>query len=155
MSSKMKRGLGVILVAGLMAGAVSLAVSGTGGTVAIKGRQQAMKTVGDSMGALAAIAKKQAEFDTAVVRKSAGTILGQLEKSATLFSEGSDSGDVETWAKAEVWSDAEGFAKSLDESREAARAMMTVTEEKDFLPALGRLGNSCKSCHQTYRRPKE
>jgi cytochrome c556 len=33
--------------------------------------------------------------------------------------------------------------------------MMTVTEEKDFLPALGRLGNACKSCHQTYRRPKE
>jgi cytochrome c556 len=30
-----------------------------------------------------------------------------------------------------------------------------VTEESAFRPALGKLGNSCKECHQTYRRPKQ
>lgn len=155
MSSKIKRLAGVVLAAGLMAGAVSLALSGTGGTVAIKARHEAMETIKESMGSLVAIAKKQAPFDAAVVQKNAGVIAGQLEKAATLFPPGSESGEAETWAKPEVWSDPEGFAKSLEQAQVAARAMMAVAEEKDFGPALGNLGNSCKGCHETYRRPKE
>jgi cytochrome c556 len=155
MSTMMKRSLTITLTAALLAGVVSLAVSGTGGTEAIKARHEAMKTIGDSMGALAAIAKKQAPFDAAVVEKSAGTIAGELEKSAALFPPGSESGEAETWAKAEVWSDPEGFAKAMETSREAALAMKAVTAESDFGPALGRLGSSCKGCHETYRRPKE
>ena len=38
---------------------------------------------------------------------------------------------------------------------EAAEALKAVTEEAAFRPALGKLGNSCKSCHQDYRRPKQ
>jgi cytochrome c556 len=155
MSTMMKRSLTITLAAALLAGVVSLAVSGTGGTEAIKARQEAMEAIGDSMGALAAIAKKQAPFDAAVVEKSAGAIAGELEKAATLFPPGSESGETETWAKAEVWSDPEGFAKALKASREAALAMKTVTAESDFGAALGRLGSSCKGCHETYRRPKE
>ena len=34
------------------------------------------------------------------------------------------------------------------------RPVESVTEESAFMPALGKLGNSCKSCHQDYRRPK-
>jgi cytochrome c556 len=30
-----------------------------------------------------------------------------------------------------------------------------VTDAKDFPPALGKLGNGCKSCHDMYRLPKQ
>jgi cytochrome c556 len=155
MNSEIKYRLGVVLAAGLLAGAVSVAVSDTGGSAAIKARQQSMETIGDSMGSLAAIAKKQVPFDAGEVQKSAGTILDELEKAATLFPPGSESGDTETWAKPAVWSDPDGIAKAFDQSQEAARAMVAVTQEKDFGPALGRLGNSCKGCHEIYRRPKK
>ena len=72
-----------------------------------------------------------------------------------MFPEGSEKGDAETWAKAEVWSDPDGFKKSLKQSHEAAVAMASVTDEAAFGPALGKLGNSCKTCHDKYRRPKE
>lgn len=155
MNTRTKRNLSAGLAAVALVGAVSVSLSATGGTTAIKDRQHAMEQIGDSMQALAAIAKKEAPFDTAVIQKNAGTIVEQLEKSAGLFPAGSDTGEVETWAKAEIWSDAQGYAKALDQARDAAVAMKGVSDEAAFAPALGQLGNGCKNCHQAYRRPKQ
>ncbi len=33
--------------------------------------------------------------------------------------------------------------------------MQSVTDEAAFGPALGALGNGCKTCHDAYRRPKQ
>jgi cytochrome c556 len=150
-----KRNFSAALVALALVGAVSLGLSATGGTAAIKDRQGAMEEIGDSMQALAAIAKKQTPFDAAVIQKNASTIAEQLEKAAGLFPAGSERGEIETWAKAEIWSDAQGFTKALDQARDAAIAMKGVSDEGAFAPALGQLGSSCKNCHQAYRRPKQ
>ena len=147
--------LAVVAVAALAIGAASVATSGPEGTAAIKARQEAMEAVGGSIGALAAIAKGEAPFDAAVVEKNAGTIAENLKKSAALFPEGSETGETETWAKAEIWANFADFEKKLKESHAAAEALKAVTEEAAFRPALGKLGNSCKSCHQDYRRPKQ
>jgi cytochrome c556 len=146
--------LAVVAVAVLAIGAASVATSGPEGTAAIKARQEAMETIGGSMGALAAIAKGEAPFDAAVVEKNAGTIAENLKKSSSLFPEGSETGEAETWAKAEIWASFADFEKKMKESHAAAEALKAVTEEAAFRPALGKLGNSCKSCHQDYRRPK-
>jgi cytochrome c556 len=114
-----------------------------------------MEGIGDAMKALGAVAKKEAPFDAKVVQSSAKTIADRLKKAAELFPEGSASGEVETWAKAEIWSDRENFDKDLEGAMAAAAALQQVTEEAAFLPALGALGNGCKSCHDTYRRPKQ
>jgi len=124
-------------------------------TDAIEGRQQAMKDVGAAMQNLAAIAKKEAPFDVGVVRSNAATIAEALKKAADLFPEGSDKGNVETWAQPEIWSDASDFEKKRETAEAAAVALQSVSVESAFPPALGELGNACKACHQTYRRPKE
>jgi cytochrome c556 len=142
----------VLAVAAL---ATTLALTSAAGTEAIKARQAAMEEVGEAIGALAAIAKKEAPFDPAAVKSSAGTIADRLKKAADLFPEGSGAGDVETWAKPEIWSDRENFDKGLETAHAAAVAMQSVTEEAAFGPALGALGNGCKSCHDAYRRPKK
>ena len=155
MIRNMKVVLAAAAVAALAVGAASVATSSPEGTAAIKARHEAMEAVGDAMGPLGAIAKGEAPFDAAVVEKNAGTIAENLKKAATLFPEGSDSGDVETWAKAEIWSNSADFELKMQTARSQAEALQAVTEEAAFRPALGKLGSSCKSCHQDYRRPKQ
>jgi cytochrome c556 len=154
MTRKTKFAVAAVAVGTLAAGAASVATSSPEGTAAIKARHEAMETIGDAMGPLGAIAKGESPFDAAVVEKNAGTIAENLKKAATLFPEGSDEGDVETWAKAEIWSNSADFELKMQTARTQAEALQAVTEEAAFRPALGKLGNSCKSCHQDYRRPK-
>lgn len=121
----------------------------------VEDRQAAMKAVGKAMGALAAIAKKETPFDAAVVKQSGTTIATKLDEAKTYFPEGSDKGDVETYAKAEIWANRSGFEEALNKAQAAAVAMAAVTEEAHFGAALGNLGNGCKGCHDNFRRPKD
>ena len=139
--------------------ALSIAAVSMSATVAFAGpiedRQQAMKNVGKAMGQLAAIAKKEAAFDAAVVKAAGDTIAENVKTFKGLFPEDSKDGPPETWAKAEIWSNMDDFNKKADESEAAAMAMAAVTEEANFGAAMGALGGSCKACHENYRRPKE
>jgi len=146
-----KHALAVALVAAL---AVAGAAAAASSTDVIKDRQQAMKDVGGAMQNLAAIAKKETPFEAELVKKNAGIIAEALKKSADLFPEGSDKGDLETWAEAEIWSESADFEKKLETGVAEALALQSVVDEAAFPPALGMLGNACKACHQTYRRPK-
>ena len=152
MTRKTKHALGTALVATLAAATASMAGSSTD---AIKDRQQAMKDVGGAMQTLGAIAKKEAPFEAGVVEQNAGVIADALKKAAALFPEGSAEGDVETWSMPEIWSDRADFDQKFEAAEVEAGALKSVSVESAFLPALGKLGNACKACHQTYRRPKE
>ena len=121
----------------------------------IEDRQQAMKNVGKAMGQLAAIAKKEAAFDAAVVKAAGDTIAENVKAFKAHFPEDSKDGPPETWSKAEIWSNMDDFNMKADKSAEAAMAMAAVTEEANFGAAMGALGGSCKACHENYRRPKE
>ncbi len=82
----------------------------------IEDRQAAMKNVGKAMGALAAIAKKEAPFDAAVVKDNATALAENVKIAKQHFPEGSETGDKETWAKPEIWqnkADFDGKAMSL------------------------------------------
>jgi cytochrome c556 len=135
----------------LVVGVASMAASTTD---VIKDRQQAMKDIAGAMQNLAAMVKREAPFDAGVVSENAGAIAEAMKKSADLFPEGSDTGEVETWAKAEVWSDRADFEKKLETAEAEAMALQAVSVETALPPALGKLGDACKACHQTYRRPK-
>lgn len=141
---------------GLIAGAAIVALGASLALAdAVEDRQAAMKAVGKAMGALAAIAKKEAPFDAAVVKENADIIAAKFEAAKTLFPDGSEKGAVETYAKPDIWSDRAGFDAALAKAHEAAVAMAAVTEESQFGAALGALGNGCKGCHEKFRRPKE
>jgi cytochrome c556 len=104
---------------------------------------------------LAAIAKQEQQFDVDVVQASATKIADHLTKAETLFPEGSEQGDVQTWAKPEIWNDRGNFDELMKSAHQAAVELQSVTDAKAFPPALGKLGNSCKSCHDMYRLPKQ
>jgi len=145
-----------LFIWGAVAAAFVVSISATAMTAtdAIKQRQKLMEGIRDAMMNLGAIAKKEQPFDAAVVRANAETIAGNLEQAAELFPEGSDQGDVQTWAKPEIWTDNEQFDELFTSAHQAAVELQSVTEAEAFGPALGKLGNGCKSCHDLYRLPK-
>lgn len=116
-------------------------------------RHEAMETVQESFKPLGAIAKKEAPFDAAVVKKNATTILEKLKEAHGLFPEGTGGGT--TRAKAEIWTDRAGFDQAMKDSQAAATAMAAVTDEAAFLAAMKALGGSCKGCHDKYRLPRQ
>ncbi len=139
--------------------ALGAAAASLAATVAVAGpiedRQQAMKNVGKAMGQLAAIAKKEAAFDAAVVKSAGETIAENVKVFKTHFPEDSKEGPPETWSKVEIWANMDDFNAKADKSAEAAMAMAAVSKEANFMPAMGNLGGSCKACHEDYRRPKQ
>jgi cytochrome c556 len=115
-------------------------------------RHEAMEQVGDAMKVLGGMARGQAPFDAAAVKKSATTIAEQLAAAEKHFPPGSGTG--KTRAKAEIWTSREDFDRLMKEAQTAAAALSGVTEEASYRPALGTLGTSCKSCHDMYRAPE-
>jgi len=133
---------------------VTVSAAAMTATEAIKRRQQEMEGVKDGMMTLGAIAKKEQPFDAKVVHASAAKIDEHLAKTEALFPEGSAEGEAQTWSKPEIWTDRENFDKIMGSTRQAAVEMQSVTDAKAFMPALGKLGTGCKSCHEMYRLPK-
>lgn len=121
----------------------------------ISTRQDEMEKVGNSMKTLSGMAKKLVPFDSEVVQKNAASIASHLETAEGLFPAGSDKGATETWAKPEIWSNRADFDAKMQAAHDAALELAKVGDEAAFLPAMGRLGNSCKGCHESFRRPKE
>ena len=143
---------GIVAALAISAGGVMAA----GHVAKIGERQEAMKAVGGGIKILVGTAKGQIEFDAAKVKKAAMTIKANLNAAKTMFPEGTgpDSGK-ETRAKDEIWLDMEGFQAALKTSIAAADGMAAVTKKADLMPALGKLGGSCKGCHEKYRAPKK
>jgi len=135
--------------------AVAISVAAMTATEAIKERHEAMEGVRDNMMILGAMVKKAQPFDAQVVHDSAAKIAENFSRAADLFPEGSDTGDVKTWAKPEIWTDRANFDKLLDAAHQAAVDLQSVENADELPAALGKLGNDCKSCHDVYRLPKK
>jgi cytochrome c556 len=123
----------------------------------IKARQTQMKANGKAMGELAKIYKEEAPFDAAVVKAQLDAMGAAYEEGAKAGAWDADSaqGTVETWAKPEVWSDAEGYKKAGEAMGAAMGPVGAATDLASFKPAFEQLGAGCKGCHDKFRRPKE
>jgi len=134
--------------------ALSLAAAAFAGDPIVE-RQETMKKIGGAMKELGGMARGQSPFDAAAVEKNAKTIAESLDHAKSLFPEGSGQGSTETWAKPEIWANLADFESTLKSAHEAAVALAAVKDEAAYRPALGNLGQNCRTCHDNYRRPKE
>jgi cytochrome c556 len=121
----------------------------------IEERQELMKANGKTMKLLGAMAQGESPFDAAVVKEQAEAMAARYETEKSLFPPGSDKGPPETYAKAEVWSDPDGFAALMNKAIEASHALAAVSDQAKLGEALGAVGNVCKDCHEKYTRPKD
>ena len=118
-----------VLAAGAVATA-SLAAShqGKSSNGAVNARHAQMQMVGYSIGVLGAVAKGEMEYSAEMVDSAAKNLqaLARMDK-ATLWVAGTEQGAVDgSRAKAEIWSDPEGFAAAFVKMDEAATARRKV-----------------------------
>jgi len=118
---------------------------------AVKYRQKVMDAVGGTMESMVAIAKQEVPH-TAHLAVHARNMAALATVVNDVFPAGSGEGDTE--ALPEIWSEPEAFKQGLAEFNEAARALDTVVASGDmsgFGEALGALGQSCKGCHEEFK----
>lgn len=99
--------------------------------------------------------------DAAIAAAAAGTVAAMAADLAALFPEGSGPGGEgieKTRAKAEIWTDHEGFEAKAKAFEDAAALLTTAAAANDvgqIKTAMGEVGAACKACHEAYRGPKQ
>lgn len=97
--------------------------------------------------------KGQMPYDQALFAKNAEIVATMSKIAPDAFMAGSDKGD--TKVKPEVWSDAAGFKKVMDnfqaEAAKLAEVAKTATSVDQVRGQFGALGKACAACHDNYR----
>ena len=118
---------------------------------AIKYRQNVMSAMSGLLGTAVGQLRDGFAFGPDINGVAAGLEAVTMDIAA-LFPEGTDLG--ETKAKAEVWSDSEGFSDKSKQAADAAKAFSEAVKSGDktmMLQAFKGVGDSCKGCHEAYR----
>lgn len=121
----------------------------------VKYRQSVMLSQRGHMAAAAAIIHGKVDFKEQLI-DHVKALEGTTKEIVRLFPVGSDVGD--TKALKEVWSDHDEFQKrAFDTQQKSATLVKTVAagDSANYAPRLKDLLDSCKSCHQTYRKKAE
>jgi cytochrome c556 len=119
-------------------------------------RQNLMKEIGRSLGAMGAIAKGEKPYDAAVVEHSLTTISTNIQAFPDQFPPGSEEGH-ETDALPTVWERPEEFRSQADELYSEAQALLAAmpADQAAVGEAMRRLGATCSDCHETFRAKKQ
>lgn len=114
------------------------------------------RLVGMEMGALSAMAKGDVPYDADTAKGHAANLAALKSYNAKgLFVAGTSNADLpgKTRAKPAIWEDMAGFQTKGAAFGEAITALVAAAEQgEDALkPAIGKLGGTCKACHDDYR----
>ncbi|MEI2418021.1 cytochrome c [Orrella sp. JC864] len=118
---------------------------------AIKYRQSAFTLISAHFGRMGPVAKGQAPYDAEQIKANVQLLQTLAALPWGAFGPGTEGGG----ARAEVWSDEQGFLKaqqrfvqSVDKLAQAA----ATGELVNVRAAFGDVGASCKACHDSYRQ---
>lgn len=146
------------LAGALAAAGVALAQEPSPGAKAVQARQAHYKELGKAFGALGAELRKDAP-DKAAIAADATAVATLANDVPTWFPKGSGpEAGVKTAAKAEIWTDASGFAEAVAKLQaETAKLQQAATAgDLDAVKAQARAtAGACKACHDKYRAPDE
>lgn len=150
----MRKKLGLLVVAGLIALASTPSMAQFAKAKdAVKYREAAMALMGSHFGRMAPVAKKEAPYDKEQIKANVAVLNTLANLPWVAYGAGTEGGE----AKAEIWSDPEGF-KQAQEQFNAGMSKLTVAADAGdfdaFRVAFGTVGKSCKSCHDSYRKKK-
>ncbi|MDD9909321.1 MAG: cytochrome c [Ahrensia sp.] len=141
------------------------AVIGIGGTVLahsgatgiVKQRMDSMKAIGASMKAISKLDWNDEQTARQSLQTNASAIGMHASHIVDMFPEGSIQGPSE--AEPAIWSRAEDFARIADalEQRadELAQMAPTASSASDIKPLMGLIGDTCKACHQDFRKKNQ
>jgi cytochrome c556 len=131
------------------------AAQGASAAEVINIRQQGFKRLGDSF-KLIYKELQGSSPDAAKIAAAAADIKASADVIATWFPAGSGpQSGLKTHAKAEIWSDASGFAATraayLRQAEKSVRQLTDPTQRAVWKDTSAALGQACKDCHDSYR----
>lgn len=123
---------------------------------ALEARHGFMKMLGINMGQLAGMAKGEIPYDEAAASRAAANItaLSQYDASS-LFIDGTSTDEIQdSEALPAIWQNREDFNAKFATLTEAAAGSADAVKggQGNVGPVLQKLGGSCKSCHDDYRK---
>jgi len=121
---------------------------------AVEVRQAVLRLVSTNFGPMRNMARGEADFDAAVVRKNSLRLHQLSLMLPDAFITDTRGSGVETEALDAVWENPEAFAAKADDLSTAAGALVATTasgDEESILAAIGELGGKCGSCHDDFR----
>jgi cytochrome c556 len=128
------------------------------GQEAVDARQHNLKDLGGAFKAVRDQVRKS-QPDMTQVQQAAEQIQQLSADMNKWFPKGSEpSEDVETDAKAEIWSDPKGFNTVLGKFQEEAPKLLTFAKANDVASVkkqVAAVGGACKGCHDKYRVPQD
>lgn len=141
----------------LAATSISWTHAHTGATGVVKERMDLMKDMGDAMKVMGAMFKNETPFEPAIVAEKAGFLRDHAGSIVKMTPEGSN--DHPSEALPIIWEKWNDYAASADElAQESAKLVAIADNGADQAAARDqyvRLGKTCGSCHDRFRKPKE
>ncbi|MEL6962176.1 MAG: cytochrome c [Pseudomonadota bacterium] len=147
-------GLALALVIG---GASSLVFAHGGAKGVVKERMDLMKDMADSMKVMGAMVKGETAFDPGLVAEKAGFLADHAPMIPDMTPEGSNDHPSEAlpiiW---QAWDDYVADADALAaEGAKLVEIATTGADEAAMRTQYVKLGKTCGTCHDRFRKPKE
>lgn len=120
---------------------------------AIKYRKASFTVMASHFSRIGAMAQGKVPFDAKAAAENAQLAALMAPLPFTAFGAGTDKGD--TRAKPEVWSQGDKFKAAATKMQEEIAKLNAATKTGDLgtiKAAFGGVGQSCKSCHDSFRR---
>ena len=125
---------------------------------AVKARQGQFNLMALNLGILGGMAKGQIDYSAEAAQAAADNLVAVSSiHQAALWPEGTDNMSIDgTRAQPVIWENIDDVMAQWGAFGEAALAMQAAAGTgKDAIgPNMGKLGGSCKGCHDTYRAPQ-
>lgn len=119
---------------------------------AVKEREKLMESFKKDAGTMGKMVKGETPYDAAAFQAAADNLAANADKPWAHYTP--ESANEESEAKPEVWSKPDEFKQAIEKFTAAAAALKTAAASgklDDVKKPFGDVGQSCKSCHDTFR----
>lgn len=141
------------IIAGLCLSATVASGADKADASAVEYRQAVLRVMGANVGPLVAMVRGATDYDADEVALRATRIHQMSQMLAEAFErDTSAADDLETEALDKIWANGADFADRVAAVQEASLALSKAPADPSaFKAAFGKLGQSCKGCHDNYR----
>jgi len=150
-------GVAAVVLLGSTAG-LALAAGGSSAQTNIETRQKHLKDLGAALKVVRDETRKSGP-NMVEVKSAAAVIAKAGAEIHTWFPQGSGpESKLKTAAKAEIWSDPQGFqtaAKNFATEAPKLQQLANANDVDGLKAQVGKLGGTCKGCHDNYRVPQD
>lgn len=147
-----------LLLATLLPLSLTLAAcnsSNTASSDAIEAREDTMKNWKDAKDSMESLLETPDAFDAEKFKSEAQFLADDASKPWQYFADENEVGG----ATPAVWSDTEGFQAAATHFEEATAELNSLAQNNasvdELQAAFTEVGQSCKSCHETFKAPKD